>query len=258
MSIYGKCLIPFLLIAVAPAGSCGRPHPGNTNPGNSKGRVSQPAPIFYPQTQGPSPAILLLPPAAHDISAENVIARDLAAQGYVAQVVDYGDRKFIGIFNDAARMNSFKQLVSESLRSLRSQAGVDPNRIGVIGYSLGGFFVTYLASRPDEDGLKAGVIYYGTYDVPDMIKNRRVPILAFQGDSDQMTVFIRNAAAMKRIAIDYKKPFDLVFYSHAGHGFDRIPRSPYGKSIAANSWARMIAFMDEHVKEAASMIQAHK
>ena len=164
--------------------------------------------------------------------------------------MDYGDIKTIGIFNDAARMNRLKQLASESLASLRSQPGVDPNRIGVIGYSLGGFFVTYLASKSDEPGLKAGVIYYGTFNVPDLIKNLRVPILAFQGDADQMTEFIRNAAAMKQIAIDYKKQFDLVFYPQARHGFDRMPNDRYGKSIAANSWARMIAFMDEHVKRA--------
>jgi len=245
---YGKCLIPFLMVVSVFAGSCGPPSQRNSGSEKSKEKIPQPTPIFYPQTQGPFPAILLLPQAVHEISGENAIARDLAAQGYVARAVDYGDRKFIGIFNDPARLNSFKQLVSESLASLRSQAGVDPNRIGIIGYSLGGFFVTYLASKSDETGLKAGVIYYGTYNVPDQVKNLRVPILAFQGDADQMTEFIRNAAAMKQIAIDYRKQFDLVFYPRARHGFDRMPNGPYGKSIATNSWARMIAFMDEHVK----------
>lgn len=243
-------LILFLLVAVVCAGSCSPQTQRNLSPKNSKGRIPQPTPIFYPQTQGPFPAILLLPQAVHEISGENDIARNLAAEGYVARAVDYGNRQFIGIFNDAARMNSFKQLVSESLASLRSQPGVDPNRIGVIGYSLGGFFVTYLASKSDDTGLKAGVIYYGTYDVPDLIKNLRVPILAFQGDADQMTDFIHNAAAMKQIAIDYQKQFDIVFYQRARHGFDRMPRDPYGKLVATNSWARMIAFMNEHLKRA--------
>lgn len=238
--------ILFFLAAVVCA-SCSPQSQRDLSQKNKKGGIPQPTPIFYPQTQGPFPAILLLPQAVHEISGENAIARNLAAEGYVARAVDYGDRKFLGIFNDAARMNSFKQLVSESLASLRSQPGVDPNRIGVIGYSLGGFFVTYLASKPGDTGLKAGVIYYGTYEVPDLIKNLRVPILVFQGDDDFLE-FVRHAAGMRLIAHDWKKQFEVVFYPHARHGFDRSPRSSYGKSIATDSWARMIAFMNEHVK----------
>jgi dienelactone hydrolase len=238
--------ILFFLAAVVCA-SCSPQSQRDLSQKNKKGGIPQPTPIFYPQTQGPFPAILLLPQAVHEISGENAIARNLAAEGYVARAVDYGDRKFLGIFNDAARMNSFKQLVSESLASLRSQPGVDPNRIGVIGYSLGGFFVTYLASKPDDTGLKAGVIYYGTYEVPDLIKNLRVPILVFQGEDD-FPEFVRHAAGMRLIAHDWKKQFEVVFYPHARHGFDRLPRSAYGKSIATDSWVRMIAFMNEHVK----------
>jgi dienelactone hydrolase len=217
---------------------------------HSDKRVTQPTPFFYPQTKGPFPAILLLPTAAHDISGENAIARDLAAQGYVARSVSYGDMKFSGIFNDPVRMNRFKQLASESLASLKAQPEVDPNRIGVMGYSMGGWLVTYLASSSEKTGLKAAVIYYGTYNVPEQIKNLRVPILAFQGDEDQLPGFVQNAAAMKQIAMDYKKQFELVFYPRAGHGFDRRSDSPYQKIIAKNSWARMLAFLDEHVKQA--------
>ena len=247
---YRNTLFLFLLVVVVCAGSCRPQTQRDLSPNNSKERIPQPTPIFYPQTQGPFPAILLLPQAVHDISGENAIARNLAAEGYVARAVDYGDIKFIGIFNDAARMSSPKQLVSESLASLRSQPSVDPNRIGLVGYSLGGFFVTYLASKSNDTGLKAGVIYYGTYNAPDLGKNLRVPILAFQGDADQMTSFIHNAAAMKQIAIDYKKKLDIVLYQRARHGFDRMPKGPYGKMIATDSWTRMIAFMNEHVKRA--------
>jgi dienelactone hydrolase len=175
--------ILFFLAAVV-CSSCSPQSQRDLNRKNGKGNIPLPTPIFYPQTPGPSPAILLLPQAVHDISGENTIARNLDAEGYVARAVDYGDIKFIGIFNDAARMNSLKQLVSESLASLRSQPGVDPDRIGVVGYSLGGFFATNLASNPNSVGLRAVVVYYGIYDVPDHIKNLGVPVLVFQGDED--------------------------------------------------------------------------
>jgi carboxymethylenebutenolidase len=239
-----------LLLAVAFTGtSCG-PQPPKSSQQSSRETSPRPTPIFYPQGEGPFPAILLLPPAAHDISAENSIARKLADEGYVARALDYGNRKFGGIFNDASQMDSFKKLVSESLALLKGQAGIDPNRIGVIGYSLGGFFVTYLASRSEDVGIRAGVIYYGVYNVPEEVRKLRIPILAFQGDADHMQEFIRNALMMRQVAQDHQKQFDLVFYTRARHGFDRIATGPYDKANARNAWIRMIQFMDAHVKRA--------
>lgn len=209
-----------------------------------------PPPIFYPQTAGPFPAILLLPPAVHDTTDENSIARELASKGYVARAVDYEDIKFAGLFDDTARLDRFKKFATEGLASLKAQPGVDPNRIGIIGYSMGGYLVTHLASRPDETGVQAGVIYYGTYDVPEDIKKLRVPILAFQGDADQLPGFVRQALAMKKVAQEHHKIFELVIYTRARHGFDRALRNPNDKAIARNAWDRMIAFMDLHVKQA--------
>ena len=146
---------------------------------------------FLSANKGTFPAILLLP-VVHEIP-ERMLSPGPSTQGYVARAVDYEDGQFIGIFNAAVGMDPFKKLAFESLASLRSQACVDPHRMGVICYSLGGFFEIYLV--PNENGFKAGVIYYGMYDVPDLIKNLKVPILAFQGDADHMTEFIRNAAA---------------------------------------------------------------
>jgi dienelactone hydrolase len=215
---------------------------------SNKNTIPLPAPIFYPRAEGPFPAILLFPPAVHSTTGENSIARDLAAKGYVARAVDYGDIKFSGLFDDAARLTRFKKLAIEGLASLKAQPGVDPERIGIIGYSMGGYLVTYLASKPDETGLRAGVIYYGTYDVPEEIRNLRIPILAFQGDADHMSSFIRQAIAMKQVAQKHQKRFELVFYTRARHGFDRFTSNPSDKAIARNAWDRMTAFMDQHVK----------
>jgi dienelactone hydrolase len=106
---YRNILFSSLLIAVVFTGSCGPQSQKKSSPESKTGGIRSPTPIFYPQTKGPYPAILLLPQAVHNISSENANAENLAAEGYVARAADYGDVKFIGIFNDAARMNILKQ-----------------------------------------------------------------------------------------------------------------------------------------------------
>jgi len=148
--------------------------------------------IFYPAAKGPFPAVLVLPTTGSSSAHADGVCQRLAKEGYVARAMSYG-RVSSGILSDAKRLDRLKHLASQSLASLRIQPGVDPNRIGVIGFSFGGFFATYLASSPDENGLRAAVIYYGVYQVPEFIKNLKVPILAFQGDADSHKAFIDHA-----------------------------------------------------------------
>jgi dienelactone hydrolase len=238
-------LVMFLVLLFG--ASCG-PQQQRSRPKAELQTIPMPPPVCYPEGDGPFPAILVFPQAVHNIANEKFVAEKLATEGYVAQAVDYGNRKFIGMFNDPARMDDFKRLACESLAALKTRPRVDASRIGVIGHSLGGFFVTYLASKPDEIGIRAGVIYYGVYDVPAAIKNLRVPILAFQGDADQMPEFIRQALAM-----NHHKQFELVFFTKAHHGFQYGPLSsragPYDQAAIKSSWIRMIAFLEKHVKQ---------
>lgn len=234
-----------LCLAAALACSCG---PQTSKPSkNSHKEILQPTPVFYPHAPGPYPAILVMPLGGSDMSGENNIARDLSTHGYVAKALGLEGWRASNIFKDAAVKNRYKQIALDDLKYLKSQPGVDPDRLGVIGYSLGGFLVTCLASSPDAAGLKAGVVYYGIYDVPDQIKNLQVPVLVFQGDDD-FPEFVQHAAAMRQVAHDYKRAFEVVFYPRTRHGFDRRPNNPYAKAVAQNSWDRMIYFLNRNLK----------
>jgi len=103
--IYRKWFALFLMAAVVCAGACGTQNRRDPKLRNNEKKIPHQAPIFYPQTKGPFPAILLLPSAVHQISGESAIAEKFAAQGYVARAVDYGDTQFTGIFNDTTRMS---------------------------------------------------------------------------------------------------------------------------------------------------------
>ena len=205
--------------------------------------------MFYPKTGGPYPAILVLPEAGALVSSHaDETARNLAGEGYVAQAVSYGERISGKILSDQSAVNRKHHSISISLDNLRHQAGVDPNRIGIIGYSLGGAFAMHLASSTEENGIHAVVIYYGIYRFPDIIKNLRVPVLAFQGDADVFQEFISNAYEMQRVAQENHKRFDVVLYKSAKHGFDFKPSAAFNAPAAFDAWRKMIAFLNQNLK----------
>lgn len=206
-------------------------------------------PVFYPKTEGPYPAILVLPEAGALVSSHaDETARNLAGEGYVAQAVSYGERISGKILSDQNAANRKTRLISDSLDNLRHQAGVDPNRIGIIGYSLGGAFAIHLASGAEENGIHAVVIYYGIYRYPEIVKSLQVPVLAFQGDADVFQEFIGNAYEMQRVAQENHKQFDVVLYKNAKHGFDFKPSGAFNAPAASDAWKRMIAFLDNNLK----------
>ncbi len=139
-----------------------------------------------------------------------------------------------------------RERVSHNLTLLQSQPTVDPQRIGIAALAIGGYLVTELASQPGSNGIHAAVVYYGVFDVPEHIRNLRVPVLAFQGDAD---VFVKQARAMEQIARNSIKPFELVIYKNAHRGFEfGVTPGPEDSFAVDDSWKRMIAFMDEHLK----------
>jgi len=102
---------------------------------------------------------------------------------------------------------------------------------------------------PTEDsGLRAVVIFYGVYRLPELMGNLRVPVLAFQGDADSYREFIDNAFAMQRIAQENHRQFELVIYKNAKHGFDYGSSPVFSPSAAHDSWNKTVAFLDRYLK----------
>lgn len=118
-----------------------------------------------PRTGGPFPAVVLAhgyaDPAVYDNSTQMSRERDyLARQGYVTLLVDY--RNHAGSSkdpdNDARLHLGYTTDVINAALALQQYSGVDPNRLGLVGRSMGGgVLYNVLVVRP---GLfKAAVAY---------------------------------------------------------------------------------------------------
>ena len=182
--------------------------------------------------------------------------RWLATVGYVALAADYFAP--VGITGEPNMKTFPADVVREDLARavdcLRSLSYVDKNRVGAVGFSLGGYFALALGTRDD---VHAVVGYYaGACDEGDSVcaahfpmatvaAQMRAPVLLLHGDADTVVpfAFIR---ATQDILKSAGKTSELVPYRGVGHGFDFTNRaaSPnYNPSATADAKTRVVAFL---------------
>ena len=195
----------------------------------------RPGTFYFPRAEARlGPGILVLHTAFGRTFREDAIALRLANAGYVTLVVSYSTRTTGAVLQDPVRRAALDHTVWQARDRLAAEAGVDPGRLGVIGFSLGGHFALALALA---GRVQAAVVYHGVYQWPDgAAQQLRVPVLIHQGDRDD-NAFRANATAFAAAASD--KSCELVTYGGAGHQFDFLqPRS----SLTREAWNRTQSF----------------
>jgi acetyl esterase/lipase len=105
--------------------------------------------LYFPKGNAESrPAILVLPGGAYatDSGSGSDAAAWIAEQGYVGIKVEYATQgtreKFPANYEDAAR-------AVRLVRQKASEWGIDPEKIGLMGFSAGGHLAALVATQPD-------------------------------------------------------------------------------------------------------------
>jgi carboxymethylenebutenolidase len=182
-------------------------------------------------------------------------ARALAGEGYVALAVDLYRGKLTAD-KDVAHQYMMGLPDERAMNDLRgayaflaSRADVRKDRVGSIGWCLGGKYSLKLAVA--EPKLAAAVVYYGAPPTrAQEVAAIQAPVLGnFGGDDqgpspDQVKAF---EAALRKQG---KSP-DLKIYEGAGHAFANVnnPWGGYREAAARDAWARTTAFFAKHLKE---------
>lgn len=125
-------------------------------------------------------------------------AIQLASRGYTVLMPSYFDaRQWRQRFN-GDDIKEWSQASGEAVRFLASQPGVDPQKVVLWGYSLGGFLatdgsLTDYGSATGAIGVSAGTDIFGTTSRG----SRSIPILLMHGRSDR-SVSVRSMEALAR------------------------------------------------------------
>jgi carboxymethylenebutenolidase len=211
--------------------------------------------LVTPDGKGPFPGVVVI----HEWWGLDGWVKDqvraLAKQGYAALAVDLYRGKVTAKQEEAHQLmmglppdRALRDLQA-SLAYLQSQPTVQKDRVGSIGWCMGGRYALQLATV--EPRLAAVVAYYGAPPTdPATIAAIRAPILGNYGGEDkgpspeQVQAF---EAEMKKAG----KTIDVKVYPGAGHAFANVnnPWGGYRKEAAEDAWARTTAFLAKHLKK---------
>jgi carboxymethylenebutenolidase len=209
--------------------------------------------LVLPDGNGKRPAVIVIQEwwGLNDWIRENT-AR-FAKQGYVALAVDlYRGRST----TDSGEAHELMRGLPEDraladlkagLRFLAAREGVDADRIGSVGWCMGGGYSLGFATA--EPRLRAAVINYGRLvTAPERIAALRGALLGNFGGTDRGIPAddVRTFDSQLKAA---KKDADIKIFDGNGHGFmNPNNKEGYDAAAASEAWSRIDAFFARTLK----------
>jgi carboxymethylenebutenolidase len=192
-----------------------------------------------------------------DIRAQ---ADRLAAEGYLALAPDlYRGKSFVRCLRELFRqLHAGSGSAFDTIDAARAALAARPDatgKTGVLGFCMGGGFALLCAPRGE---FSAASVNYG--EVPadaERVLAGACPIVASYGARDPMGAEPPRRLADALTALNV--PHDVKVYSDAGHSFmstkpvalaplARLARLDYRPESAEDSWQRILAFYDKHLR----------
>jgi len=181
-----------------------------------------------PTTPGPHPAILLLHGSNGNAAFwSERISPYLAGRKIALYVIHYFDRTntIHATYDDIVDGYHFPEwlsVIADGLAYIRSRPAVDPDRIALIGFSLGAFLALSLATNP-ESRIRAIVELSG--GLPDPYAARATPAfpptLIFHGSEDTY-VTVSDAHKLDALLTRLEVPHETHIFKKEAHHFGSL------------------------------------
>jgi len=129
-----------------------------------------------------------------------------------------------------------------ALTYLTEQPGVDSQRLGTIGFCMGGSFA--IAWACTDNRLKAIAPFYGMNPRPLEAVARMCPVVGSYPDKD----FTTSHGQKLDVELDrYNIPHDIKIYPGTKHSFFNDKGSRYDAAASEDAWGRITKFFGEHI-----------
>jgi len=210
--------------------------------------------LYTPSGAGPFPGIIVIHEwwGLNDWVKEQ--ASKLADQGYAALAVDLYRGKVAKTPDEAHEImrgvpeDRAKRDLHAAYQYLVSQKNVKPNRIGAIGWCMGGGYALDVALQ--EPTLAADVINYGHLATDqNALKNISAAILGIFGRQDR-GIPVEDVKQFQKTLEGMGKRVEIKIYSDAGHAFENPNnKEGYRAEDAADAWKRTLTFLADTLKK---------
>jgi carboxymethylenebutenolidase len=177
--------------------------------------------VFTPAKPGRFPIVLALHGSGGLSNVSHIeFAQLLANQGFCVVVPHYFESTGTNWADDATIWREFPVwmgTISEAIDYAAALDKADPERIGIVGFSLGAYLALSLASQ--QPRVKAVVDFFG--GMPDHFAERlngMAPVLILHGAADTI-VPVAEGEKIAALLESRELPYEIKVYPNAGHGF---------------------------------------
>jgi carboxymethylenebutenolidase len=178
----------------------------------------------------------------------------LAAEGFVALAPDLFGGRVAHDSDEAGQM--MQQLPAEqaardlggAVDYLLGQDSVTSDKVGAVGFCMGGGFVLLLAAQ-QGDKIGAAVPFYGVgQGVPDSYSGITAPVQGHYAEQDAFYPVDQARAQEAQMRRETQSTVEFFYYP-AGHAFhnDKDRLGTYDADSARLAWTRTVEFLHQHL-----------
>jgi carboxymethylenebutenolidase len=210
--------------------------------------------LYTPAGKGPFPGIVVI----HEWWGLNDWVKEQASKisdlGYVTLATDLYRGKVATTPEEAHEImrgvpeDRASRDLHAAVEFLRSQPDVNKDRLGAIGWCMGGGYALDVALQ--EPTLKADVINYGHLATdPESIARINASVLGIFGGQDH-GISVDDVKKFEQALKQHGKKVEIVIYPDAGHGFENPNNTAgYRSADAADAWQHTVKFFAATLKQ---------
>jgi carboxymethylenebutenolidase len=210
--------------------------------------------LARPSAEGTYPGVIVIHENRGLTDHIRDVARRLAKAGYIALAPDLASRtggtdsvpsdQITGFFGNAKPDELVRDL-NAGVDFLGQQAGIQPDKFGVVGFCFGGAYTLRLAAANPK--IAAAVPYYGVTPEPaSQMAATNAAVLGQYGGTDQRV----NAtiAALEQVMQENGKTYEKRIYDGAGHAFNNDTGRNYNQEAAVTAWSATLDWFGKYLK----------